>query len=58
MLALAAAPLDKDEAFRWLAKAFETRSLQPLSMKVDPRFDPLRTDPRFPEFLKRLQLEP
>jgi TolB-like protein/Tfp pilus assembly protein PilF len=58
MMALVYAPFDKDEAFRWLAKSFETRSLQPLSLKVDPRFDPLRTDPRFPEFLKRIQLEP
>lgn len=58
MMVLVYAPLDKDEAFRWLAKAFETPSLQPLSLKVDPRFDPLRTDPRFPGFLKRIQLEP
>ena len=58
MMVLVYAPLDKDEAFRWLGKAFETPSLQPLSLKVDPRFDPLRTDPRFPGFLKRIQLEP
>ncbi len=58
MMVLVYARLDKDEAFRWLAKAFETPSLQPLTLKVDPRFDPLRTDPRFPGFLKRIQLEP
>jgi hypothetical protein len=58
MMALVYAPLDKDEAFRWLAKAFETPSWQPLTLKVDPRFDPIRADPRFQGFLKRIQLEP
>jgi TolB-like protein/Tfp pilus assembly protein PilF/tRNA A-37 threonylcarbamoyl transferase component Bud32 len=58
MMALVYAPLDKDEAFGWLAKAFETPSWQPLTLKVDPRFDPIRADPRFQGFLKRIQLEP
>ena len=58
MLALVYAQIDKEEAFRWLARAFDPPSVRVAAIKVDPRFDPLRDDPRFAEFLQRLQLEP
>jgi eukaryotic-like serine/threonine-protein kinase len=57
-LAVAYAPLDRDEAFRWLRREFDSRSPGVLWVKVDPRMDPLRKDPRFRELLKRVQLEP
>jgi tetratricopeptide (TPR) repeat protein len=57
-LAAAYAPLDRDEAFRWLQREFDSRSPGLLWVKVDPRMDPLRKDPRFRELLKRVQLEP
>ena len=57
-LAVALAPLDRNQAFRWLQREFEARSASLLWVKVDPRFDPLRTDRRFGELLRRLQLEP
>jgi TolB-like protein/Tfp pilus assembly protein PilF len=57
-LAAAYAPLDRDEAFRWLQREFDSRSPSVLWAKVDPRMDPLRKDPRFRELLKRVQLEP
>lgn len=36
-----------DLAFKWLTKAVQDRSFELLALKVDPRFDPLKTDRRF-----------
>jgi serine/threonine-protein kinase len=51
---------EKDKAFEWLEKAYEDRSLGgPLaSLKVDPLFDPLHSDPRFTDLLRRVNLQP
>jgi hypothetical protein len=43
---------EPDESFRWLQKVKEDRSEMFLLMNVDPRFDPLRADPRFPAVLR------
>jgi hypothetical protein len=43
---------EPDESFRWLQKVKEDRSKMFLLMNVDPRFDPLRADPRFPAVLR------
>ena len=50
----------KDEAFVWLEKAYEQRSGIPemINMPVDSGFDPLRSDPRFDAFLRRVGLPP
>ena len=56
-LAVAYARLDKDQAFAWLKRSFQARSGS-VWLKVDPRFDPLRSDPRFKTFLQRLELAP
>jgi serine/threonine-protein kinase len=46
---------DRDRAFQYLEKAYKERSgLNDL--KVDPRFEPLRGDPRFQDLLVRLGL--
>lgn len=37
---------DKDQGFQWLARAVEQRQLL-IYLKVDPRFDSVRNDPRF-----------
>jgi serine/threonine-protein kinase len=60
MLAFAYARLDKDKAFAWLERAFELKSGAGhlLWLKFDQRFEPLRSDPRFTTFLRRLQLAP
>jgi TolB-like protein/Tfp pilus assembly protein PilF len=47
---------DTDEAFRWLEKAIELRAPFVTLIKVDPRFDSLRSDPRFPKLLRRMNL--
>jgi tetratricopeptide (TPR) repeat protein len=47
---------EKDLAFDWLAKAVDERSSRVKLLKVDPRFDGLRTDPRFGVLLQRMGL--
>ncbi len=38
---------EKDQAFAWLEKAYEERSGALPFLKVNPTWDPLRSDPRF-----------
>ena len=38
---------ETDLGFRWMQKALEDRSFDLISIKVDPRFDPLKDDRRF-----------
>ena len=47
---------DRDQAFAWLEKAREQRSEEVLGLKSDPAFDPLRSDPRFQELVRRVGL--
>jgi tetratricopeptide (TPR) repeat protein len=47
---------DKEQAFAWLEKSFAERSHALVALKVDPVYDPLRTDPRFQNFLQRVGL--
>jgi TolB-like protein/Tfp pilus assembly protein PilF len=50
---------DKDQAFQWLEKAFEERDTAWFPMiKVAPGADPLRSDPRFQDLLRRLNFPP
>ncbi|MEE9263182.1 MAG: protein kinase [Vicinamibacteria bacterium] len=48
---------DTDRAFERLEGAFEERSPWIGYMKVDPRVDPLRSDPRFDELLRKARLD-
>lgn len=43
---------DKSQALDWLEKALRERSL--LDLQVDPDLDPLRSEPRFRELVRRL----
>lgn len=47
---------DKEKAFFWLDKAATERSSFLVYSKWEPRLDPLRADPRFPQLLKRIGL--
>jgi tetratricopeptide (TPR) repeat protein len=47
---------DKDRAFEWLNKTFEENPYRISFIKVNPRFDSLRSDPRFADLLKRMKL--
>ncbi len=49
---------DKEGAFIWLGRAAEERSNIMQYLKVHPFLDPLRSDPRFAEFLRRANLSP
>ena len=48
---------ERDEAFTWLEKACENRDVRLCRLKVDPRWDSLRSDPRFVDVLKRMGLQ-
>jgi len=45
---------DKDQAMNWLQKGYEGR-FNP-SVLLRPGFDPLRSDPRFQELVRRIGL--
>ena len=45
---------DKDQAFALLEKAYEERDNMVVLLKVEPMFDPLRSDPRFANLLRRV----
>ncbi len=47
---------DEDKAFEWLERAYQDRSSWLVWMKVEPRFDTLRPDPRFASLLERMGL--
>ena len=47
---------DSDRAFAWLDRADQERSAWLAWIKVEPRFDTLRSDSRFPRLLRRLRL--
>ena len=54
---------ETDRAFYWLQQAFEHREMIGIDgglycMKTDPLFDPLRSDPRFSDLLRRMGLPP
>jgi TolB-like protein/class 3 adenylate cyclase/Tfp pilus assembly protein PilF len=47
---------DKERAFEWLERAYQDNSSWLVWMKVEPRFDILRSDPRFDSFLEKMGL--
>jgi eukaryotic-like serine/threonine-protein kinase len=47
---------EHEKAIEWLEKAYEERNEYLSYIKADPRFDPLRTDPRFQDILRRMGL--
>jgi tetratricopeptide (TPR) repeat protein len=50
---------DKEQTLIWLGKAYEDRSgCLALWLKVDPKFDALRSDPRFQDLLRRVGFTP
>jgi tetratricopeptide (TPR) repeat protein len=47
---------NKDQAFAWLDNACEAHTFVLIELKVNPLFDPLRADPRFPNLVGRMHL--
>jgi TolB-like protein/Flp pilus assembly protein TadD len=48
----------RDEAFQWLDKAYQEHEIQLVSLKTAWDLDPLRSDPRFEDFLRRMNFPP
>jgi hypothetical protein len=48
---------DKDKAFQWLEKAYQRKDWALVQIKVGPVFDSLRSDARFSDLLKRMNLQ-
>jgi Flp pilus assembly protein TadD len=48
---------EKDRAFQWLEQAYGERSGSVRYLKVEPRLEPLRSDPRFRVLLTKVRLE-
>ncbi len=46
----------KDQAFQWLEKAYEERYPWLIHLKRDPRLEPLHSDPRFQDLVRRIGL--
>jgi hypothetical protein len=49
---------DKDQAFAYFEKAYEVSHPGIALVNVDPKFDTLRSDPRFTELVRRIGLAP
>jgi hypothetical protein len=47
---------DKDQAFKWLNTAYQERDIGLLGLKTDFLLDPLRSDPRFAEMVRKVGL--
>jgi hypothetical protein len=48
---------EKDQAFKWLERAYEERSEFLIWIKVNPALDSIRADSRFQDLLKKMKLE-
>jgi len=46
----------KKEAFKWLEDSYTERDVGLLYLNVDPLLDPLRSDPRFDDLIRRVGL--
>jgi Flp pilus assembly protein TadD len=44
-----------DEALQWLVQAYDDHSTSMVYAKIDPSLDPMRSDPRFRELLRRMK---
>jgi TIR domain len=55
MAVISAGMGDRDQTLEWLAKACEEHSGGLSRLKTEPRFNPMRTDPRFADLAKRAE---
>lgn len=47
-----------DEAIEWLEKGYEERAFQMQTLNLDPRWDNIRSDPRFADLVRRIGFPP
>jgi serine/threonine protein kinase len=48
---------ERDETFAWLERGFEHRDVRMAFLKVEPKWNNIRSEPRFVSLLKRMNLE-
>jgi DNA-binding winged helix-turn-helix (wHTH) protein/TolB-like protein/Tfp pilus assembly protein PilF len=48
---------EREQAIHWLRNALEERAFHLIYLKARPEFDPLHSDPRFADLLRRIGLE-
>jgi hypothetical protein len=56
MASIYAALGNKDEAFRWLSEAYRRHIGGMALLKSEPRFESLRSDPRYTGLLEKMNL--
>jgi TolB-like protein/Tfp pilus assembly protein PilF/predicted Ser/Thr protein kinase len=49
---------DRDSAFQWFEKGYAERSQVMMFLKIEPLFDPIRSDPRYRDLVRRVGLTP
>ena len=49
---------DREQALSWTEKAIEAKGFVSVGLNGDPRFDPLRGEPRFQAVIRRMNLTP
>ena len=49
---------EKDQSLKYLEMAYEDRSWWMTWLRVDPRFDSIRGDPRYQNLIRRMNLTP
>ena len=54
---MASTPTLKEQAFALLEKAYEAHDPQLQNLGVSPLYDPLRSDPRFQDLLRKIGLK-
>jgi hypothetical protein len=49
---------ETEQAFAYLGKAYEDRTVRPAVLQFNPNFDRLRADPKYEALRRRLALSP
>jgi hypothetical protein len=48
---------DSDKAITWLERGFEQRDCKMVFLKVEPKWNNLRSNPRFIQLIKKMRLD-
>jgi tetratricopeptide (TPR) repeat protein len=49
---------EADEGFEWLERAYRERDFYMIYLRVDPRLEPIRSDPRYGDLVRRMDGDP
>jgi hypothetical protein len=49
---------ERDKALNWLERGFQQRDPKMVFLKVEPKWNNLRDDPRFQDLLRRVEFKP